>query len=193
MNVHPTIQLRTALGILLIAALSSCGKYREVAESAYPDQVIYLPAAKSIFEVSAPGDTYEVPTPGQPASFRVDRDEGLVIIPLGVVRGGVSATGSISVNIKSRPDTVSALIGRRQLAAEMLPANAYSMPAGVELADGETTAIFELALSLAYLTERPGEAFAVAVQISSNGHKTNPALETAIVVFNSSLLNNETK
>src|SRR5690606_10429187 len=154
MNVHPTIQLRTALGILLIAALSSCGKYREVAESAYPDQVIYLPAAKSIFEVSPPGDTYDVPTPGQPASFRVDQEQGRVIIPLGVVRGGVSTAGNISVAIKSRPDTIAALIERQQLDAEMLPADAYSMPSSIELADGESTAIFELALSLAYLTER---------------------------------------
>lgn len=193
MNVLPKIQSRVVAGILLLAALCSCGKYRDVADTAYPDQVIYMPAANGIFQVSAPGNTYEVPTPGQPYSFRVDQAQGRVIVPLGVVRGGVSTKGSIAVNIKSRPDTVTALIGQQQLNAELLPANAYSLPSNVGLSDGETAVTFELVIDLPYLVERPDRMFAIAVQISSMERRTNPKLETAIVVFNADLLNAETR
>jgi len=183
--------LRTVALFTVVAALGSCGKYQEIADAAYPDQVVYMPAAASIYHLSGPGNVHDVPTPGHPYRFRIDRSAGKVTIPLGVVRGGISKKGSVSIDLRSRPDTVNRLIDQHQLQAELLPAAAYAIPATVTLADGNDIASFDLTVDLQFVLDRPGQVFALAVGISSKERATNPKLETTIVVFSTDLFREE--
>ncbi len=186
-----SIPSRLAIGLLSVALLWSCDKYQELADAPYPDQVIYMPTASGFFQVARPDNTYEVPTPGQPYHFRVDPAEGNVVIPLGIVRGGISNKGAVSINVGSQSDTVVTLIEQQQLNAELLPATAYVIPAAITLPDGKNSISFDLKIDLQYLLDRPGQVFALAIHISSTERKTNPELDTTIVVFDTDLLADE--
>lgn len=189
------ITIKRCAGVMIAAflmvAVFSCGKYEAFAEADYPESVIYMPTAAAIYDVAVANNPYEVPTPGKPYRFTVDDQTGNVLIPLAVLRGGISTNGNITVKITSMPDTVVSLIAAGGLAADLLPASAYTVPSEVVLPDGETYVSFNLSLNLAYLHDQPGKTVAVAVGISSSDRKANPDLATTIVVFNTDLLNDE--
>ncbi|MFC7524118.1 BT_3987 domain-containing protein [Parapedobacter sp. GCM10030251] len=176
------------IGILVVLVAFGCGKYQELADADYPDQVIYMPAAGQLYHLTEPKDTYDVPTPGNPYRFRIDEGTNKVIIPLGVVRGGIANSGSVSITVTDRPDTVSTLIDKGQLQAQLVPASAYALPTTVVLADGSDAVSFELTLDLPFLLSHPGQVFAVGLSISSAERKTNPDKETTIVVIDTNLL-----
>ena len=186
------------LTLMAISMFMGCEKYKELADTEYPDQVIYMSTASTDgtpYEITRPPDiseeTWQVPTPGSP------------ILPCGcrcqrssyhwVWWGGKDNIGTINISIVSRPDTVSALISDGGLQAQLLPQSAYSFPSSITLQDGKDAVSFDLVMDQGFLLGHPDQAFAIGISISSNDRKTNPQKETTVVVFNTSLLVDSTR
>ncbi len=165
----------------------ACGKYEQFADAEYPDPVIYMPSASTVYDISVANNPYEVPTPGRPYRFQVDGQGNRLVVPLGVLRGGIHRNGVITVDIADRADTVATMIAEGQLDAMQLPASAYALPATASIADGESGASFALTMDLRYLRDRPGQVFAVGVGISSAQRATNPKLATTVVLVKADL------
>lgn len=177
-----------AISLLAVILLFGCGKYKELAPTDYPDQVIYMPSAGQVYEITVKDNSFEVPTPGNAYSFRVDESNNKVIIPLGVVRAGTSNKGSVAINLTSKPDTVNLLINNGKLKALLLPQSAYDLPGTITLLDGKDAVLFDLTIDRNFLVNHPDQSFAVGVNISSKKRKTNPDKETTVIVFNTNLL-----
>ena len=176
------------LFILTIIA-TACTKYQELADANYPEQIIYMSTAGSIYPVSKnPPGTWEVPTQGNPYRFRVDSNANQVIIPLGVLRGGIDYNGIVAVEIKNNTDTVNTLISQGALSAELLPASAYSIPTSVTLPDKQNSAAFDVVIDRNFLQHHIGTSYALGVSIASKDRKTNPDKETTIVVIDANIL-----
>lgn len=181
-----------AMSLLAASLLFACGKYQELADASYPDQVLYMPTAGTLYHITrspdTSPDTWQVPTPGNPYRFRIDEGANKVIIPLGAVRGGINNAGSVMINITNRPDTVNTLIDDAALTAQLLPQSAYTLPSSVTLADGKGAVTFDVVIDRAFLLSNLGQSYAIGVRISSEDRQTNPDKETTIVVFDTNLL-----
>lgn len=174
------------LGLVCMSAgllLNSC-QYEELVEATYPQQILYMPAAKGgVFSIA-----------GIPASgayrFTVKLDEKKIIIPLSVYRGGVSVDGDVPVTVAANPDTISRLIAANTVLANTvaLPADQFSLPASVTIPAGATIAPFDLTLNLDYLRANPGKKLAVAVSIASPQTAINPLLRTTVISFDPAIL-----
>jgi len=183
--------------LILMAAslLIGCGKYKELADTDYPDQVIYMPTASTDgtpYEITkspdTSEDTWQVPTPGNPYRFRVDASANKIIVPLGVVRGGKDNVGAININIINRSDTVNTLISRG-LAAQPLPQSTYTLPASATLMDGKISATFDVAIDRTFLLDNPGQTYAIGVGITSNDRAINLDKQTTIVLIKTDVFN----
>lgn len=175
------------LGCLTLA-VASC-EYKEIADADYPEQVIYMPAAKSgIYTVD------EIAESDAPFRYEIDLSAQKVIIPLAVYRAGIHNKGSISAAIEADRDTVSRLIGSGDLTgedgrtAELLPEGKYTLPESVRIADGAETAKIPLAIDLPFLLEQVGKRFAIGVKLLHADVKINESLNTVIVNFSSDFL-----
>ena len=167
-------------GVCLFAG--SC-QYEELAKADYPQQVIYMPTAKNglfaITGISTSG-TYR---------FTVDLAAKKVIIPLGVIRGGVSADGDVPVTIAANADTISRLISSSVLVGTIaLPTDKFALPASITIENGKTSAPFNLQIDLDYLRAAPAQKIAVAVGIASQQTTVNPLLKTTVISFDPSIL-----
>lgn len=185
-----------AMYLLAACLLFSCGKYKELADTDYPDQVIYMPTASTDgtpYEITkspdTSEDTWQVPTPGNPYRFRVDASANKIIVPLGVVRGGKDNAGAININIINRSDTVNTLISKG-LAAQLLPQSTYTLPSSAILADGKISATFDVAIDRAFLLNNPGQTYAIGVGITSNDRGIHPDKQTTIVLIKTDVFNN---
>ncbi|HMR19721.1 MAG TPA: DUF1735 domain-containing protein [Sphingobacterium sp.] len=183
------------LALLAVYLLIGCGKYKELADTDFPDQVIYMPTASTDgapYEITkspdTSEDTWQVPTPGSPYRFRVDASANKIIVPLGVVRGGKDKVGSININIVNRPDTVNAMIGRG-LAAQPLPQSAYTLPSSATIADGKNSVTFDVAIDRTFLVGNPGQAYAIGVHITSSDRAINTDKQTTVVLIKTDIFN----
>lgn len=161
---------------------SSC-KYEELAKADYPQQVIYMPAAKNgLFLINS------VPVSGA-YKFTVNLNEKKLIIPLSVFRGGVSVDSDVPITIVANADTVSKLISTSALVGTaVLPADKFALPASVTIQNGINSVPFELRIDLDYLRANPGQKLAIAVGIASPQTTVNPNLKTTIISLDPSIL-----
>ncbi len=162
--------------------LTSC-KYEDLAKADYPQQIIYMPTAKNgLYAITS------IPTPGT-YRFAVDLTGKKVIIPLGVIRGGVSSEGDVPVTITTNADTISRLISSNVLAGTTaLPSDKFALPASVTIGNGKDSAPFTLSIDLDYLRANPGQKVAVGVTISSVETPVNPLLKTTVISFDPAIL-----
>lgn len=176
-------RLRFALIALTASLLVSSCAYDELADAEYPQQIVYLPTARNgIFTINS------IATSGA-YKFTVKASEKKVIIPLSVIRGGVSTSGSVPIGIAANADTVGRLISTNLLAGTMaIPTGKYSLPTAVTIEDGKTSAPFELQLDLDYLRSISGQKLAIGVTISSDQTAVNQALKTTIISFDPAIL-----
>lgn len=168
---------------ILITIVAGCNKYQELADADYPDQVIYMSTAGSIYVISGPPNTVEIPTPGSSSRFRIDESANKVIIPLGVLRGGINYNGSVGVEITNSPDTVNTLISEETLSAQLLPSSTYNIPTSVTLLNGQSSASFDIAVDRDFLLNNPGTSYAFGVSISSRDRETNPDKKTTVILL----------
>ncbi|WP_375444757.1 PKD domain-containing protein [uncultured Fibrella sp.] len=163
--------------------LSSC-KYEDIVKADYPQQILYMPAAKNgVFSIAS------IVTSGA-YRFTVNSAEKKVIIPLSVYRGGVSNDGDLTVNITANADTVSKLISSSALVGTtLLPADKSVLPGTVTIAGGSYVTPFDLKIDLDYLRSIPaGQKLALAVTIASSQVPVNPVLKTTLITFDPAIL-----
>lgn len=179
-----------AFGILIFFACISC-HYEEIQDAPYPAQTIYMPAAvRGIYDISVVVDTYGVPTPGGPSRFSIDESGNELIIPLGIYRAGINNDGGFSVDISVNSDTVNVLIVNGTLpGVEVLPSDAYSLPASVFVEDGEELGNFTLSVDVDFLKANPGKLYAIAVEIFTNERRINSQYKRTVVLIDSELVN----
>lgn len=184
-NIFHGIKLITAL-ILLAGMIVSC-EYKEIADAEYPEQLIYIPAARSgIFKVNSVAlPTESVPTEGNIYRYKVDVSANKFIVPLAAYRSGVDNKGSFTVDISVDTDTVSNLItaGQMPSSTKILTSDKYSLVSSAEMKDGDELAKFDLDIRLDSMLanfER-NTIFGIAITISSDKRKTNPSYETVVV------------
>ena len=174
----------------VVITFASC-EYPKMADAAYPEQIIYMPAAKQGFFVinSVSKAIGSVPTPGQPYKYVVDSASRKFIVPLGVFRGGVNSDGGFKVDIAVNTDTITKLITAGSLAGtDILPTGKYSIASSVVVLSGEEFTPFDLNVDLDFLRNNPNKKFALGVAISSTQRKSNPALSTTIVVIDTKMM-----
>lgn len=173
--------------MLSLLTTINCNKYQELADAEYPDQLIYMPTAGTLYLVSEPANTWDTPTTGNPYRYRVEENTNKVIVPLGVSRGGINYNGSVSIEITHANDTVSSLINDG-LDALLLPQSVYSIPSSITLLDGKSSVTFDMIIDKNFLLNEIGKTYAMGVSITSNDRKINPNKKTTIVVFDTNLL-----
>lgn len=160
----------------------SC-QYEELAKADYPQQIIYMPAAKNgLFSIAS------ISTSGA-YKFTVNVNEKKVIVPLSVFRGGVSVDGDVPVTVVANADTISKLISSSALVGTAaLPAEKFALPASVTIEAGKNSASFNLGIDLDYLRANPGQKLAIGVTISSPQTPVNPLLKTTVISFDPAIL-----
>ena len=174
---------RLAFGCLGFGLLLGSCKYEEIVSADYPQQILYMPAAKNgVFSIAS------IVTSGA-YRFSINTAEKKVIIPLSVYRGGVSNDGDVAVTIAANADTVSRLISSSALVGTaLLPADKIVLPNTVTIGSGSYVTPFDLKIDLDYLRSIVGQKLALAVTISSPQTPVNQALKTTLITFDPAIL-----
>jgi hypothetical protein len=184
--------LIASFGTVLL--MNSCNKYQEIGDTAWPDQLIYMPAAiYNNFTIDVvPKAVGADPTPGYPTRFLVDTTSRKFNILLGAYRSGVTNDGSFVVDIAVNTDTITKLlpiVGKLPVGTILLPSANYSILSTVKMNDGSDIAKFDLSVDLDYLlTNSPTGKYAIAVGISSTARKTNRKYATTIIVIDTKIM-----
>lgn len=163
--------------------LGAC-KYEEIVKADYPQQILYMPAAKNgLFSIAS------ISTSGA-YRFSINTAEKKVVVPLSVYRGGVSNDGDVTVTITANADTVSKLISSSALVGTtLLPADKIVLPSTVTIGSGSYVTPFDLKIDLDYLRAvSTTQKLALAVTISSPQAPVNQALKTTVISFDPAIL-----
>ena len=186
--------VRSITILAVVASVFTSCEYQEVADYGdLPEQVVYMPAAYyNPFMINVvPERRGASPTPGFPVRFTTDTPGNKFNVLLSVYRAGALNEGSFKVNISVKNDTIATLITEGKLAAdtEILPVGRYTLVNNVEVKDGATLGIFDLAVDLNFLREGyPNKKYALGVKISTDARKVNTALATTIVVIDTKIM-----
>lgn len=187
---------RSKLIIAIITGImltTSC-EYKRIADTDWPDQLIYMPAATyNPYTIDAvPAAMGYSPTPGYPTRFLVDTVAREFNVLLAAYRSGPTNEGTFTINIAVNTDTINDLLavpGALPAGTVLLPADEYSIPSSVVMEDGKDIAKFELAVDLDFLlTNYPAGIYAIAVGISSADRETNPKFATTIIIINTKIM-----
>lgn len=180
--------------ILAVILIPAC-EYQEIGDTDdWPEQKIYMPAAYyNIFKIDAvPAAVGYSPTPGYPTRFKVDTVARKFNVLLGVYRSGKDNAGTFTVDIAVNTDTINALLaiaGKFPAGTVLLTPEKYTVPASVEMVDGEYLAKFDLAINLdTLLNKYPTGKYALAVSVSSTARESNPTLATTIILIDTKIM-----
>ncbi|MGV8090446.1 MAG: discoidin domain-containing protein [Mangrovibacterium sp.] len=175
----------------LIFSLYSC-EYEKIVDADYPDQTIYMPAAKNgIYTIdNTPSPTLADPTSGYPYLFVVDVENNAFNIPLAVYRSGLGNKGKFTVNVSVNTDTVASLLASGELSdTEILPSGKYSLASSVDVLNGQETGKFNLSVDLDFLkSNAPGKKYALGVEIDSPERNINPDLKCVVVLIDTKIM-----
>lgn len=171
--------------------ITSCS-YQEITDAEYPDQLIYMPAAKSgIFLIDKVDEPIGNTTPGSTFRYKIESEMGRFVVPLAVYRSGIDNKGGFIVDIQVNADTIAQLQAMQEILPEntlLLPIDKYTLVPSVVMKDGSEIATFELSIDLDFLRQNHGKVFAMGISVSSSSRKSNKSLTTTIVVVNTSFL-----
>ena len=186
------------LTLAFIIILTSCEETTYRPDEAYPDQLIYMPAAyggyHGAYIIDNVADTFwnETPVPGGPSKYVVDLENREFIIPLAVYRSGLNNDGDVNVNITAVVDSVSSFNASDDFTDELtlIPAAEYVLPESVTINGGDEIAQFNLLIDLDFLLAGydDTEKFAISVNVSSPDRESNEELATTTVVVYSEIL-----
>ena len=174
----------------IVTMLGSCKK-DEIVDAEYPDQLIYMPAAKNgFFVINSVALPVGTTTPGNAYRYKADLIAKKFIIPLGVYRSGINNDGGFTVSVAVNSDTISKLQAVAKLPAGtlLLPSNKYTIVPSVEMKNGEEIATFDLTIDLDFLIANYGNSYAIGISVSSVSRQTNKKLATTIVVIDTNFL-----
>lgn len=191
--------LKNRLIIIAIFAFlfTACGKKDVLVDLAYPDQQLYMsqaataglgPGANGVYSITANIE-------GQPQRFKADVAGGKFIVPLGIIKSGVSKAGTFTVTVSTNTDTIGKLITAGKftvladpaITTETLPASAYTLPANVTINDDSTYASFNASINLGFLvssatlTPKKRYALAVGISYSAKSSLVKTSLATTVI------------
>lgn len=163
--------------------LTSCG-YREYADADYPENSVYQPLANKVLVIDEKTNNSkgDVPTPGEPSVFTVDKANGNLIIKLGVVQSGISL---VSANVDLRADQgavqTAQTEGTIDAEAVILQPDAFTMPSSLKITSA--TCPFDLQVSLNAIKAHPGKMLALAVTVTSSNIAVSETMATQIILI----------
>lgn len=166
--------------LLVVATFTACEK--DISKEAIGIEKVYIPEAIS---ASTTNNNYAVPgniNYGAAKNFRDDSESNKVQIFLGVSKSGKQTTTPFTVNVISRPDTISQLITNGATFLS-LPAAAYTLPANVSLAAAQSIASFNLVVDKPTLKTYAGKKVAVCVALSNPTNYMLNANASKVVVI----------
>jgi hypothetical protein len=199
MKINRIKQIQSGLIVVGLLILTAC-QYEEIApRDNYPEEKIYLPAARA---AEAEGGVYLInevtqampdyfPTPGSPFRYLIDNEANKFEIPLAVYRSGVHLGGSISVAVAINRDTIANLIATGDEAWEdvqILPEGKYSIDPAVEIPGGKTNAPFRFWVDFEFLRQQTPQKYAIAVSISCPKKEVNPDLSTVVILIDTRIM-----
>lgn len=194
MKNHFKNSIKKLLGsCLIVFAITAC-EYKDIADAEYPDQTVYLPAARQeVYKIEKPATGSD-----SPVQYILDKENNKVILPMSIYRAGINNKGSVIADIVSDTKVVSDLIASGDLTTIhddgtsttpiLLPEDKYSYAQTVEIKSGEETGSLEIILDLPYLVSHPDTRFAFAVKIADSNVSINDKLATVIIDFNTKVL-----
>lgn len=179
------------LSILLIlftaVVFTACEK--DVSEEKVGVEKVYIPQA---FTSATSDNDHEVPGTlnyGDALNFEVDDANNKVNVFLGVSKSGKQDTQPFTVDIVSKPDTINQLIssGKNYF---LLPSTAYTLPANVSFAAGQSTVKFNMVIDKTTLKTYAGKKVAACIAISNpTKYVLNAAASKVVVIIDVNALN----
>ena len=184
------IAVKLLLSILVTIAVSGCTKYQEVADAEYPEEKVYMPASvKGIYDISVIVNPLQIPTSDSAYRYVVDRLNNKLVIPLGVVRSGITKSGEVSVTLSAAEDTVRSLVSGGDLTdADLLPAGNYTFPEKVLIPGNQDFVTFNVLVDLPYVVANADKKLAFAITIREANRQINDEFKTTIVLIDPSKL-----
>lgn len=178
--------------VALCTMLVSC-EYDTFVDAKYPDQKIYMPAARyNPYKIDAvPMAIGQVPTPGYTYRFVTDTVKREFRVLLGVYRSGINNEGSFDVNIGVRTDTINDMLTAKLLPTGTLPLtpDKYTIVDKVTVNNGEELAKFDLVVNLDTLRKNsPSKKYAIGVNVSSDQREVNKTYATTIILIDTKIM-----
>lgn len=172
------------LTMVLAGFLFSC-EYLDLADADYPEPLLYMSTALSIYEINT--------VPDLPIGTRrivVDNSSNTLQIPLAILRSGVSSEEEVPLNYILNRDTVSYLLSNSilPLTTIEIPPSEINIPERGIMPHRETISKFAAEVNLDYLRNAdPTKSYAFAVSFSSP-EKINENLRTTVVLIDGRIL-----
>lgn len=191
--------MKSGLIVASFLTLIAC-QYDEIApRDNYPEEKIYLPAAKA---AEADGGVYLIneitqampdyfPTPGAPFRYLADKEANTFEIPLAVYRSGVYIGESVTVEVAINRDTIANLIAsgaEEWEEVKILPEGKYAIDPAVDIPGGKTNAPFRLEVDFGFLRQQTPQKYAIAVSISCREKEVNPELSTVVILIDTQIM-----
>lgn len=174
----------TLLTVISMQFIVSCEENDKDKDWGFP--VIYMP--QSILHSGGLNNFYYVPygTTEWKKNYVIEGNN--INVVLGVYRAGLQELTAYSVDIVAEPDKATTQITNGKLTnTVLLPADAFSLPAKVDVPDGQREATFYLTIKrdvlLANYPTYVGKRLAIAVSLKNpTNYSLNEALSTTIIV-----------
>lgn len=185
------IAVNFLFSILFITVVTACNKYREFADAGYPAEKVYMSASvRGIYDISVIVDPMQIPTPDSAYKYVVDRQSNKLVIPLGIVRSGITKTGEVNITLAVAEDTVRSLISDNTLTGtDLLSAGNYTFPEKVVIPADKDYAAFNVLVDLPYINANEDKKMAFAITIRDADREISEMYKTTIVLIEPSGLN----
>lgn len=186
MKIHLN-RLNSLLILLVIATFAACEK--DISEEKIGIEKVYIPQSIS---VNTTDNNYQVPGAvnyGAAVNFKDDVTNNKVLVYLGVAKSGEQETQAFTVDLSSRADTINQLITGGATFV-LLPSTAYTLPANVSLAAGQSSVSFNMAIDRTMLKTYAGKKVATCVTLSNpSRYMLNTSASKVIVIIDVNALN----
>ena len=182
------------LSVLIALIFSGC-EYQDIRSATYPDNQIYMPAAKNGVYIinSATPDSVSPATQGSAYRYKIDVPNNQFIIPLGVYLSGVKAQAGFSVSIALNTDTITSLLSQVTYAGyDVLPPANLKIPNNVDFAKNQQDATFNITIDYDFLKANFTKKYLLAITVSSVDVQANSKLSTTIINLNPQFLSTAT-
>lgn len=174
-------RLNSLFVLFAIATFTACEK--DISEEKVGIENVYIPQSIS---ASTTDNNYAVPgnvSYGAAKNFKDDEAANKVLVYLGVSKSGEATAQPFTVNIASRADTINQIIASGA-DLKLLPATAYSIPASVSVAAGQSGTSFNMVIDKPTLKTFAGKKVAACITLASPSmYKLNDLTKKVIVII----------
>lgn len=183
MNHNINSGIRNLMMVLALSLAAGACSYQDVADADYPDQTVYMPAAKNgvytINDIDKAGTTYH---------YKLDVENNKLLIPMSVYRAGINNSGSIVANLSVNDslarvmiDSTAISLEKDTVKPEVLPASEIAVPTSVAIGKGAEVCPFDVELNLSYLLQNHNKRYVTAVKITDANSNISKDLSSAVI------------